>query len=250
MAKTSDKSKIEVIDYEVGAEGYRNVATYDEKRYVGASNEYKQGVMSDAYWPLLGAIDGKRVLDVGCGTGRGLREFVPRAKFTAGCDASIDMLRAAAQKLTAGNNWGLASAHAQRLPFADDTFDLVSSFNFLHLFTLETQQEMISEMKRVTRPEGTLMLEFDNALHGLVVLGLFKRWFRQERGTLPWEAQRIIGNDCRVVKIRTAPLPVVWRVLYRLPKPLHLVEKLGYIPVLNRVLGHRIYYQIKKCSPT
>ena len=246
MRKGEATSDFEVVDYQTGAEGYRDVASYDQKRYRGPANEYRQTVMANAYRGLVGPLKGKCILDVGCGSGRGIVAFVSEAEFTVGCDASIDMLGVTARKLTGQTKWALASAYAQQLPFVNNAFDVVTSFNFLHLFSLKTQRDMILEMKRVTKPGGTLVLEFDNALHGLGLVGLYKRWFRDERGTLPWEARCILGDDSRIVRVRSAVLPIVWRLFYHAPRVFLPVEKLSYLPLVNRILGHRLYYQLKK----
>lgn len=246
MTKNSGNRAPEVVDYEVGAEGYRDVAAYDQERYIGRANEYRQSAMASAYTPLVGTLQGKSILDVGCGSGRGIVAFAPHAKVSVGFDASIDMLRVTAGKLSRQKNWGLVRGYAQKLPFASNSFDVVTTFNFLHLFSLETQRQMVSEIKRVTKPGGTIVLEFDNALHGLVFLGLYKRWFRKEQGTLPWEARAVIGDSCRVMNVRTAVLPAIWRILYRTPRVSSYVEKITCLPIVNRIIGHRVYYQLKK----
>jgi ubiquinone/menaquinone biosynthesis C-methylase UbiE len=245
MRKSGSNRDFEVVDYQIGAEGYRDVASYD-KRYTGAANEYRQAVMANAYRGLIGPLKGKRLLDVGCGSGRGIVGFAPEAEFSVGCDASVDMLRVTARKLRGETRWALASAYAQQLPFACNAFDVVTTLNFLHLFSLETQRNMISEMKRVTKPGGTLVLEFDNALHGLGLVGLYKRWFRDEPGTLPWEARSVLGDDCRIVRVRSTVFPIVCRIFYHAPRIFLPLEKVSYLPLVNRVLGHRIYYQLKK----
>jgi ubiquinone/menaquinone biosynthesis C-methylase UbiE len=245
MRKDQSGKDLEVVDYAVGAEGYRDVASYDH-RYTGAPNEYRQTVMANAYRGLMGTLKGKRILDVGCGAGRGVVGFVSEAEFTVGCDASVDMLGVTARKLNGKSRWALATSYAQALPFVSNSFDVVTALNFLHLFSLETQRDMIAEMKRVTRPGGTIVLEFDNALHGLGVVGLFKRWFRDERGTLPWEARWVLGDDCRIVRVRSTVFPIVWRLFYRAPRVFLPIEKISYLPLLNRILGHRIYYQLRK----
>ncbi|MGD1077527.1 MAG: class I SAM-dependent methyltransferase [Candidatus Sulfotelmatobacter sp.] len=245
MGKSELDRDLEVVDYEAGAEGYRDVASYDH-RYTGAPNEYRQIVMANAYRGLMGTLKGKRILDVGCGSGRGIVAFTPEAEFTVGCDASVDMLGVTARKLVGGTRWALANAYAQQLPFASNVFDVVITLNFLHLFSLKTQRDMIVEMKRVTKAGGTLVIEFDNALHGLGLVGLFKRFFRDERGTLPWEARYVLGDDCRIVKVRSAVFPIVWRIFYHAPRIFLPLEKVSYLPPLNRILGHRIYYQVSK----
>lgn len=245
MQQKHDKTKLEVVEYESGAEGYRDVCTYD-KRYTGARNEYRQRVMESAYRGLINSLKGKRLLDVGCGSGRGIVALAPEAIFALGCDASQDMLKVTGRKLHGTANWALVRAFAQQLPFCANSFDAVISLNFLHLFSVETQRQMILEMKRVTKPGGSLVLEFDNALHGFGVVGLFKRYFRDERGTLPWEARYVLGDDFRIVTVRSAVIPIVWRLFHRAPAVFLPIEKISYLPVLNRVLGQRIYYHLTK----
>jgi len=236
------KPDLEVVDYNVGEGDYRNVTNYDEKRYVGSANEYKKKVTSNAYNRLIGSLQGKRILDVGCGTGRGLVDFVGTAKLTVGADASQDMLLTAARKVEGQSGVGLVRSYAQALPFPTSYFDVVTSLNFLHLFSLQTQKDMIAEMKRVVRPGGVLVLEFDNAIHGLG-LGLLKRWTGRERGSLPWEIRQVIGPDCQVTHVYGAVFPVVWRVLYRVPSISMHLEKLAYGPPLNWV-AHRIFFRL------
>jgi ubiquinone/menaquinone biosynthesis C-methylase UbiE len=234
----------EVVHYEVGADGYRDVANYDRRRYQGPANEYRFAVMSAAYHHLLGPLQGKRVLDVGCGTGRGLAEFVNEARSVTGCDASFDMLRFARQKI-AGNRASYVRSLAQDLPLVSNTFDVVTALNFLHLFQIESQRQMVSEMKRVLKPGGILLLEFDNGLQGGFV-GLVKRISGRERCALmPWEIRRVIGPGVRVTGIHGACFPIVWRAMYRFPRVSSRIEKLSYFAPLNRFTS-RIYYKAVK----
>jgi ubiquinone/menaquinone biosynthesis C-methylase UbiE len=237
----------EVVDYDVGKDDYRNVARYDERRYVGGANEYKRTITSNAYQRLIGPLQGRRILDVGCGTGRGVAEFVEVAQLTVGADASQDMLVTAARKIQGRPRVGLVRSYAQSLPFPTGSFDVAISLNFLHLFSLHTQKEMIAEMKRVVRPGGIVVLEFDNAIHGLG-LGLIKRWGGRERGSLPWEIRQVIGGNCRVTHIYGAVFPVVWRLFYRFAGIFTSVEKIAYYPPFNWV-AHRIFFRLVTTQP-
>jgi ubiquinone/menaquinone biosynthesis C-methylase UbiE len=242
--KTSPPDKIEVVEYAAGAPGYRDAAAYDQKRYQNPVSGYKLTVMTNALSNLIGPLTGKHLLDVGCGTGRGVVNFGESAALAVGSDFSFDMLSVAARKAGSRPNCTFVRAVAQQLPFRDGTFDVVTALNFLHLFSLATQRAMVAEMKRVVRPGGIVVLEFDNALHGLV-LGLYKRWFGDERGSLPWEIRYVVGDDCRVAKKSGAVFPVVWRAFSRLPRIFIPLEKLAYIAPFSH-LAHRIYWKLVK----
>jgi ubiquinone/menaquinone biosynthesis C-methylase UbiE len=233
-----------VVDYSFGNKDHTNAATYDAVRYVGPSNEYRQAVMASAYRKLLGPLKGKRILDVGCGTGRGVVDFAREAEFAIGCDASFDMLTVAAQKSTGNSRCALLASFAQQLPFKDASFDIVTSLNFLHLFDVPTQRSCVAEMKRVLKPGGILVLEFTNALNGLVV-GLFRRWIKGVITSLPGEIKQVIGDDCRVVQVHGAPFPILWRLFYRLPRAGGLVERLGCITPFKHMC-HQVYYKASR----
>jgi len=232
---------LEIVEYKVGGKGYQNVAEYDEKRYQGPAKEYRLRVMAAAYRRMLGSLAGKHVLDVGCGTGRGLADFAQDAASVTGCDASLDMLTFARKKVE-GKNCKFVRTYAQALPLPDNTYDVVTSLNFLHLFTLETQRDMVSEMKRVLKPGGTLLLEFDNGLQ-LGLLGAYKRWSGREKGAMmPWEISHIIGSGVRVEAIHGAVVPIFGHLMWRLPNVSAQLEKAAYFTPFNR-LAHRIYYK-------
>src|ERR1700684_837049 len=139
----------EIVEYGVGRGGFREVSTYDQCRYVGRANEYRQKVMANAYGRLIGDLAGKQILDVGCGTGRGVIGFSAEARLAMGCDASLDMLSFAHPQVPGRRNCCFSAAYAQNLPFRDNVFDVVAALNFLHLFRPETQKAMVAEMKRV-----------------------------------------------------------------------------------------------------
>lgn len=238
------KSEFEVVRYDLEKDDYRSAANYDEKRYMGSANEYKKRVMSNAYKRLIGPLAGKRILDVGCGTGRGIADFASEAQIAIGTDASQDMLTIAARKLGGQLGTGFVRSYAQQLPFPSDYFDLVTTLNFLHLFSLNTQRGMVAEMKRVVIPGGIIILEFDNALQGLL-LGMCKRWLGRERGATPREIRYVIGNGCTVLKIYGAVFPLVWRAFHHFSGLFTQVEKVSYHPPLNR-LSHRVFYKLRK----
>jgi ubiquinone/menaquinone biosynthesis C-methylase UbiE len=98
---------------------------------------------------------GKRVLEVGCGTGLILARLAKHAQLARGIDVSPGMLQSARER---GLDVVLGSATA--LPFADASFDLVCSFKVLaHVPDISVA---LREIARVTRPGGHMVLEFYN----------------------------------------------------------------------------------------
>ncbi len=234
----------EVVEYRFGRKGHYDVASYDALRYVGPSKQYQQTVMANAYNKLIGPLAGKRILDVGCGTGRGALHFAGRASLAVGVDASLDMLATAKRKVTNGLACPLAAAYAQQLPFGDAAFDVVTCLNFLHLFSLATQRTIIAEMKRVVKPGGILLLDFANALNGLII-GLYRRWRIKAGVSLPGEIRFAVGDSCRIARVYGAPLPILWRLFYRFPRLGAAVEKIAYFPPFNW-LAQGIYCKVVK----
>jgi len=244
MSQSSSTKDFEIVEYGFGKKGHLDVGSYDAIRYIGPSKEYQQTVMANAYMRLIGSVVGKRILDVGCGTGRGVLDFARKAKIAVGVDASFDMLTCAKGKAASDLRCSLANAVAQQLPFPDATFDVVTSLNFLHLFNVKTQRAMIAEMKRVLKPGGLLLVDFANALNGLV-LGLFRRWGGKVGELLPGEIRYAIGDDCRIARIYGAPLPAVWRIFQHFPRFGATIEKIAYVPPFNW-LAQGIYCKVLK----
>jgi demethylmenaquinone methyltransferase/2-methoxy-6-polyprenyl-1,4-benzoquinol methylase len=112
----------------------------------------------DARWRALAAMlaapAGKRVLDIATGTGDLAAELWRRqAAAVVGGDFAGNMLRAAQHKLPAAIP--LVLADAQRLPFADASFDRVT--NAFLLRNLSDLDAGLREMRRVLRPQGRLV---------------------------------------------------------------------------------------------
>lgn len=111
------------------------------------------------------------VLDLCCGTGD--LAFALQRNANArilGADFSHTMLVRARQKASAENGTGLmpfVETDALRLPFADNSFDLVTSaFGFRNLANYE---DGLKELLRVLKPAGTLaILEFAEPPSGVL----------------------------------------------------------------------------------
>jgi len=95
---------------------------------------------------------GLRILDAGCGTGAGL-VFLSQYGTVFGLDISPYALRFCADRGCAE----VARASVMALPFQNETFDLVTSFDILYFEGIQ-DTTALNETARVLRPEGRLLL--------------------------------------------------------------------------------------------
>jgi SAM-dependent methyltransferase len=103
---------------------------------------------------LLGVIRGKRVLEVGAGAAQCTRWLAAQGAIPVGLDVSAAQLRhARALDQRSGVRSTLVMADAQRLPFADESFDLACSAYGAVPFVADSQAVM-NEVARVLRPGG------------------------------------------------------------------------------------------------
>lgn len=113
-----------------------------------------------AWWRLFdvlvdqGDLRGRKVLDVGCGTGRLLGALVEHAHAKAwGVDASEEMLRVARASLPAAV--GLRPGSAEELPFRDGWFERVTMSLVVHLVD---RPRAFAEARRVLDAGGRLAI--------------------------------------------------------------------------------------------
>jgi ubiquinone/menaquinone biosynthesis C-methylase UbiE len=101
-----------------------------------------------------------RLLDVGCGTGRFLREVkhnFPRLSLTA-LDFSPFYLAEARRKLDPWSGVYAVAAPAEAMPFAAANFDLVTCIYLFHELPPKLRRQVAGEIARVLKPGGLLIL--------------------------------------------------------------------------------------------
>ena len=101
-----------------------------------------------------------RVLDVCCGTGAQVLEYGRRGIIATGIDISPAMLKIATGNRMRQNldNVSFQLADAANLPFPDGYFDYVSISFGLHDKVSSVRRRVVSEMKRVAKQHGALIL--------------------------------------------------------------------------------------------
>lgn len=100
-------------------------------------------------------VEGKDVLDAACGEGYGTAMLAARAAAVTGVDLSAEAVAHARSRYRA-DGLSFEQADCLDLPFADDSFDCVVSFETLE--HLEDQEGLLREFRRVLRPGGWLLI--------------------------------------------------------------------------------------------
>ncbi len=101
---------------------------------------------------LVGLLRLGDVLDVGCGDGWTARLLAPRSRSYVGVDRSRKLVEVARERALGAR---FEQADAQRLPFADASFDTVLLF---HVLTYaERPEAVVAEAGRVLRPGGSVV---------------------------------------------------------------------------------------------
>ncbi|MBK8569177.1 MAG: methyltransferase domain-containing protein [Nitrosomonadales bacterium] len=100
------------------------------------------------------------VLDVACGEGYGAAMVSETAHTVVGVDLSVDVIQHAKNNYRHHANLQFITASCECLPFPDASFDFAISFETIE--HIEQQKEFISELKRVLRPDGILILSSPN----------------------------------------------------------------------------------------
>jgi hypothetical protein len=107
-------------------------------------------------------LNGRIVLDVGCGEGRFTRILAARAKHVTGIDINQDSLDRAAAKDAEAKDAGESApvtwrnARAEDMPFEDSSLDVVVFSNSLHHVAPDMMDRAIGEAGRVLKPGGVL----------------------------------------------------------------------------------------------
>jgi SAM-dependent methyltransferase len=97
--------------------------------------------------------DNLRVLDAGCGTG-GNALLLRRYGRVTGVDIAPEALELGSPRLPGA----LARGSVLSLPFADASFDLVTSFEVLYHRAVPDEAPALAEARRVLRPGGRLLI--------------------------------------------------------------------------------------------
>ena len=99
-----------------------------------------------------GMAQGSKILDIPCGTGRFFPLYQLQGHLCWGADISLDMLvQIPASRRNLASVRGLVQCDAERLPFADRSFDYVVCLRFFHFLPAPTACGILKEFARVAK---------------------------------------------------------------------------------------------------
>ncbi len=106
-----------------------------------------------------------RLLEVGCGEGGNLTLLQARPRHAVGIDFSGPKVRWAAQRVAHAR---FVCANATRLPFREESFDLILCRDVLH--HVVDKAGVVEEILRVCRPHGRIVIMEPNGLSPIMFL--------------------------------------------------------------------------------
>jgi len=105
---------------------------------------------------LLDLSPDDRVLDVGCGTGFGTEGLLQYTDDVHGLDQSIHQMEKAFEKFGRTDRVNFYRGDAERLPFADDSFDAVWSSGSIEYWP--NPVDALAEFRRIVKPGGSVLV--------------------------------------------------------------------------------------------
>lgn len=142
-----------------------------QKHYDQMFLEYEEKIQQSTYMRLLrskytldrwaGRLEGKRILDLGCGPGNTALKLVQRSCQLTGLDISLEFVKHARQQVQPYREASWVQSDAENLPLANESFDVVVSMGTLH--HLPNPEKAVREISRLLRPGGWLLAMEPNA---------------------------------------------------------------------------------------
>lgn len=104
-----------------------------------------------------------KCLDYGCGLGHIIGYFLEEDICIYGVDMSQESVNVVNKKFEGRHNWGGAKVFdGKRLPYEDDTFDLITCTEVIEHILPKHMELFLSELKRILKPDGKLLLTTPN----------------------------------------------------------------------------------------
>ena len=165
MSKPESESRPRICDYEG--------SNYRTDFWEGRGRDYEDRVERAALRRLLPR-EGRRLLEVGAGFGRLTNEYSNFGQVIL-LDYSLSQLQYAQEHLGRSPRYIYVAADAYHLPFQPGIFDCATMIRVIHhMAHVET---VLSQLRRVIAPDGTLILEHANKRN---FKALLRYWLKKQ----------------------------------------------------------------------
>ncbi len=124
---------------------------YDYEKYILWSMRKKAAEFLNLSTP-------KKILDVACGTGSQTYELAKLGHEVIGIDLSPQMLEQSRKKCDQKLKLSFLQQDATNLSFKNSTFDIATISLGLHDMPFDVDLQVLSEMKRVTKKDGLILI--------------------------------------------------------------------------------------------
>lgn len=118
-----------------------------------------------AYEWCIPMITGKKVLDTGCGLGYGAAFMATYASEIVGIDYDAETIEQNKKEYAGVKNISFIQGSIPPLPFPDNSFDVVTSFQFIE--HIHARKEFTKECLRVVKPGGKVLITTPNIKRSL-----------------------------------------------------------------------------------
>lgn len=167
------------------------VAAKYDKWYQRSAGQYADAQEKELFLRLAQPQRGQSLLEVGCGTGHNLKFFRELELDATGVDSSEPMLQMATRRLGSGARLFLGQAN--RLGFADNSFDIVALITILEF--LSDPAGALKEAVRVSRGKVYIRVLNKTSILGVGrrVEGKFRKSiYNQAKFYTIWEIEKMV----------------------------------------------------------
>lgn len=222
------------------------VKTFDKSRGEHSFLKYKHKIESHFLLKALNSFNKSlKILDVACGTGRMLPivfESKNKIDYT-GLDTSKEMVKILKKRAVKINQKPkIVIASALKMPFKDESFDLVYTYHLLWHIPKKDQIKVIKEILRVTKKNGLIIFDVLNANF---LWNKIKKILRIKNipGIYKFTVKEIVDllNSKKYEIEKLFDVPIKNNLLYKITNIVNLTRK-----ILPINLYHMLFFKIKK----
>jgi len=157
---------------------------------------YKKSLDEEERYLIKNIKKDSKILEVGCGTGRSLRQIIHLARSITAIDHDKKAIEKARRNFKNYQNVRILLADAKRLPFKNNSFDTVICMTTFSNFG-DYKIKILNEMCRVVKDNGMVIISMygDNAFNErMKIYKKFKAPIKKFKGTTVYFDEKVGDN--------------------------------------------------------